>query len=204
MTAEKPLFFITQEKSVKHVGRYDAERGATFFMSPEALTSYGYDKDTSVLKESEDAAYIFSAHLPLSVVESWFNQISTHHTRIQSPDEPCQKVHQDERIHTSPVLLPPRRILSHEEKIRKIQKIESLREERYCTIRQPPKRKKTLSLLKEEIHGQHRWDNQVPTCGQCQFWETQYLRFTDSQVGVCTITGNFTDPSKRACSEFQR
>lgn len=204
MTAEKPLFFITQEKSVKHVGRYDANGRTTFFMSPEALTSYGYDKDTSVIKESEDAAYIFSAQLPLSVVESWFNQISTHHTRIQSPDEPCQKGHQDEPIHASPVLLPPKRILSHEDKIRKIQKIESLRGERYCTVRQPPKRKKTLALLKEEIHAQHRWDNQVPTCGQCQFWETQYLRFTDSQIGVCTITGNFTDSSKRGCSEFQR
>jgi hypothetical protein len=206
MNSQKPLFFITQEKSVKHVGAYDTGE-ITFFMSQEALIRQGYDEDTSILKETDDAVYIFSSFLPVTVIESWFNQISLQRAKIHALNfSHTSELSPEERNDESPpaVLLPPRRENSHQEKIKKIQEIGSLSPQKSHEIRKAPRRKKTLSILKEEIHAQKRWDRLIPTCGECLFWKKQYLRFSDCEKGVCTITGNFIDSTKRACSEFQR
>jgi hypothetical protein len=206
MNAQKPLFFITREKLVKHVGMYDTGE-IIFFMSQEALIHHGYDKDASILKETDDAVYLFSSFLPVTVIESWFNQIVLQRAKICDKHfSHAPKAFQDERNNqsSSSVLLPPRKDTGHREKIKKIQTIHSLSHQKNHEIRRPPRRKKTLSILKEEIHAQKRWDTMIPTCGECLFWKKQYLRFSDCEKGVCTITGNFIDSTKRACSEFQR
>ncbi|MBU7033376.1 MAG: hypothetical protein HXS53_12665 [Theionarchaea archaeon] len=207
MSSEKPLFFVTQEKSVIHVGFSDSASGMAFFISQNALSRYGYDEDTSVIKEADNAIYIFSSHVPSSVINSWFIQISLQRSRMNFGDHShTRKISPTERKKLSqhPVFIPPVQRPSHEEKVKKIQKIVSLNKKKYARNRKAPRRKKTLSILKEEIHAQRRWDTLVPTCGECQFWEKHYLRFTNCEMGVCTITGNFTDPTKKACSEFQQ
>jgi hypothetical protein len=120
-----------------------------------------------------------------------------------SGDEELQK-NERKKLSQRPVLIAPVQRPPYEAKLKKIQKILSLDQKKSSLTRQAPRRKKTLSILKEEIHAQRRWDPLVPTCGECQFWEKQYLRFTNCEIGVCTITDNFTDPTKKACSEFQR
>lgn len=205
----KPLYFVTKEKTVKHIGFF-TESQITLLESEESLSQQGFTKDPAFFRETDDAVYIFSSWLPQSIIALWIDQILERADLILNlkgeKEENAQK----------------------EEKIKKIEKVASMKKKPHpvytrkpCkTIRRIelprppthpkplpkriPRRKKTVDMLQEEIRTQRVWNPFVPVCRECIFWEKRFLQYTQTETGECTATGNLVSPQKKACSEFQK
>lgn len=217
----KALYFVTKEKKIKHIGFYTELGHAQLLESAEILEQHGFGEDPTFLRETEDAGYVFSSVLPQSVIDIWFTQIINERARLKKGErgkggkeekrEKEEKIEKVKKVEKSvkPVrrVLPRARIRTPRKAHTKVKKIWSFQvkgREPTLPKRTAPRRKKTLDMLKEEVRAQRRWETFVPTCGECVFWEKQFLRFTQEVMGGCKITGNFVDEEKKACSEFER
>lgn len=198
----KPLYFVNQEKKVRHIGFYD-EGDLTLLESREVLESQGFREDTSLLREAEDSGYFFSAFVPSSVVDLWFSQLLVERSKIKPKNE--------SRKEEIRIFSPPKRTKSHvihgiftPKKRYEPKKVPPLTVIHPVLKRVVKKKKKTIDMLKEEIEGKKRWESFVPTCGECVFWERQVLQYTQVEMGSCKVTGNFVNQERKACSEFEK
>ncbi|MGD2250033.1 MAG: hypothetical protein PVF58_16635 [Candidatus Methanofastidiosia archaeon] len=205
---QKTVYFVSKEKKVNHIGFF-SEGKIHFVDSPERLSEHGFTKDPAFFRETDTAVYVFSSLLPESMINQWFSQILSERDHITNPatkqsvPQPLASVN----IKKPPksVITPPERTVLQPERgytPRKI-KIPPKSPPPPATVKRSP-RKKNIETLKEEIKAQRIWDSCVPTCGECSFWEKRVLPYTQTETGECTLTGNFVEFKKKACSEFQK
>ncbi len=202
----KPLYFVTTEKKVNHIGFF-TKTEIELLESEESLERLGFQKNPFFLRETGDSVYIFSSFLPQSIIERWCDQILKERSEfkrgmVKEPKGVKIKERKMRIVKHSKSKRPlprgkPRR--TSRRTVRKVQKPQ------ISQIKMtPPKRKKTLDMLKEEVRARRIWDSFVPVCSECSFWEKQVLRLTQVETGECTVTRNIVSPDKKACSEFQR
>lgn len=221
MNYEKALYFVTKEKKVQHIGFFTTLSQMQLLESKEVLKQQGFQEDPDFLREIDDSAYLFSSFIPQSVVDTWFDQICSERSTLKKVETKREKEKKEEKKRKKkkekkekekkPALVKeyPRhpqifRTKKSDTDIKEIQNRRVSKQKPLLPKIKPPKRKKTPDTLKEEVKAQRRWETNVPTCGECTFWENQYLKYTQVEVGVCSITGNFVSPEKKACSEFER
>lgn len=220
MNYEKALYFVTKEKKVQHVGFFTTLSQMQLLESKEVLKQQGFQENPDFLREIDDSAYLFSSFIPRSVVDTWFDQICSGRSTLRKVEtkrekEKKEKKKRKKRERGEKKKKPARakeyprspqifRAKKSDTDIKKIQNRRVPKQKSLFPRIKPPKRKKTPDTLKEEVKAQRRWETNVPTCGECAFWENQYLKYTQVEVGVCSVTGNFVSPEKKACSEFER
>lgn len=203
---QKTLYFVSKEKKVIHIGFINGKT-MEFLDSPENLSQHGFEKDPDFFRETDAAVYVFSSFLPETVVDQWFTHILRERDEIiRSTREHTIPTHHTVTIKQPPksVITPPDRVLQPKKSTPTTKiKIPPKNTPPPVAVKRPP-RKKNIETLKEEIKAQRIWDPLVPTCGECAFWEKRVLQYTQVKTGECTITGNFVDFEKKACSEFQK
>jgi hypothetical protein len=218
MNYEKALYFVTKEKKVQHVGFFTTLTKMHLVESKDMLEQQGFSEDPDFLRETDDSAYIFSSHIPQPVVAMWFEHFCSATSALKKVEreKEREKKRKNEnkgirkkrkrkkkkkRSKTLPATMikkPPRA------DIKKIQNRRTPSQKPLPTKVSPQNQKKTPEILKEEIKAQRKWETFVPTCSECTFWNHQYLAYTDTDVGVCSVTSNFVSAEKKACSEFER
>ena len=209
MKYEKAVYFVTEEKKVKHIGFFTESSDFHLLESQEFLSQHRFRKDPAFLRETDDSVYVFSSHLPQNVIDFWFDQILRERTELQKIEReevksPAKiemrpvpkKMHSKRNL---PVLKPP-----PSPSRKKIRIVTIPKRKRLPSKIKVEKRRKTLDTLREEVKAQRRWEEFVPTCSECALWEKRYLKFTNIETGECRATGNFVSPEKKACSEFER
>jgi hypothetical protein len=214
---KKALYFVTKEKKVKHIGFLTDSYEMRFFQSKEHLVQYGYQEDTDFFRENNDSIYIFSSFLPKHIMDSWFDQIVSERSQLKKIELKIGKTGKTRKNGKVESPLPARKKTSNRlirnpvrrnnRNLRKEPRIlnHSRKQENPRSLKMTvPRRKKTPDIIKEEVEAQRRWTTCAPTCGQCVFWEKRSLRYTQTEAGECVVTGNFVNPKKRACSEFQK
>lgn len=228
MNYEKAVYFVTTEKTVQHVG-FTTQSQMHLLESRELLEQHGFREDPPFVRATDDSVYVFSSLLPPSVVDVWFDQILNERSKLKNAERKKGK----SKINTKRQKERKKSIEEKERLKRKVQKIErsaeaikkppktnprslqvkksshaekssTKKDQKRVVPKKTQKRKKTPDMLKEEVKAQRRWESFVPTCGECIFWEKQYLKFTQTEIGGCGITGNFVSREKKACSEFER
>lgn len=221
MKYEKTVYFVTRERKVRHVG-FLADSQMHLVESEDVLSELGFSKDPALMKKTDDSVYIFSSHLPQKVIDRWFTQILNQNLKLkkgENEEKGTRKVARAEGTHrtteykmraskkTKKDLISKTHNFSkskpvNKDREKKIQNLK-LKQKTPFIYRKAPRRRKTIDALREEVRAQRRWKKLVPTCGECAFWEKQYLVYTDQKTGKCQITGNFVSPEKKACSEFE-
>ncbi len=211
MKYEKAVYFVTEEKKVKHIGFFTESSDFHLLESQEFLSQHRFRKDPAFLRKTDDSVYVFSSFLPQDVIDFWFDQILHERTELQKIERGEEKAQSPVKIekravpkmHSKrnlPVLRPPTSPSRKKVRIVTIPK----RKRHLLSKTKVRKRRKTLDTLREEVKAQRRWDEFVPTCSECALWEKRYLKFTNIETGECRATGNFVSPEKKACSEFER
>lgn len=220
MIYEKALYFVSRDKKVNHVGFFNSLSEIYLLESRELLKEGGFVEDSLLLRETDDSAFLFSSFLSQSLIDRWFNQIRDEQAKLRKREPENENVKGEEieerarelsrlkkqykKKHQSKIHTPRKK--STPTNIKKINEIQALKKRK--TLLQPQnkihKRKKTLEMLREEVKAQRFWEEKVPTCGECAFFENQYLLFTQEEAGGCRVTGNFVSSEKKACSEFER
>jgi hypothetical protein len=205
---QKTVYFVSKEKKVNHIG-FMSEGKIQFLDSQNRLSQHGFTKDPAFFRETDTAVYVFSSFLPESVVDQWFFQIYSERDHITKAVK--EQVPPSTQSAVS-IKKPPKSMIAHPERtvlqpervtiIKKI-KIPPKTPSPPVTVKRSP-RKKNIETLKEEVKAQRIWDSCVPTCGECAFWEKRILQYTKTETGECTLTGNFVEFKKKACSEFQK
>ncbi len=202
---KKPVYFVTKEKTVNHVGFF-TESHITLLESEESLNQQGFTRNPLFFRETDDAVFVFSSWLPQSVIALWIDHIITGRAELTSSIKEKRKEKKKEIKKVKIVSKKkPRPILPR--KPRKT--IRKIGIPRPPTSPKPlpkriPRRKKTVDILQEEIKTRGMWNPFVPVCGECIFWEKRFLQYTQTETGECTATGNLVSQEKKACSEFQR
>jgi hypothetical protein len=207
----KPLYYISEEKKIYHIGFWNSSRNELSESLSPSLEGVTAD---SLFRETDTAVYAFCGSLPEDVVDLWFSQILKEPILVQnrgsavaveSEKRPkVQKIKKVEPRRTggSPEVhqLPRKRVRSIEELHTRPPSPVFMEVPR--TTRK--KRKKDIDTLREEIKGQRQWEPFVPTCSQCVFWESHILPYSQVHTGQCKVTGNLVEGERKACSEFQK
>ncbi|MBU7017281.1 MAG: hypothetical protein HXS44_07205 [Theionarchaea archaeon] len=221
MTYEKALYFVARDKKVNHIGFFNNLSEIFLLESRELLKEKGFEENSLFLRETADSAFLFSSFLSQSLIDRWFSQIRDEQAKLRRRDSGNEKENKGEEVRERQRNLS--RVKKHHKKKRQ-SRIHSTRKKsspantkraleiqamkKRKTLFQPltkiQKRRKTLEVLREEVKAQRLWEGQVPTCGECAFYENQYLLFTQEEAGGCKVTGNFVSSEKKACSEFER
>jgi len=218
----KALYFVTKEKKVRHIG-FTQKKQIQLLESREMLDGQGFDENSDFSRETDDSVYVFSSFIPQSVIDLWFGQILNGRERLRKPEKEKEKEKRKgkekekrnyQKIQETISAAKKRskskhRVFklkkpSHTTDVKKIQNIQSRKQKRSFPRKKVPKRRKTLEMLKEEVKAQRSWESFVPTCGECVFWEKQYLEFTKVEIGGCLVTKNFVSSEKKACPEFEK
>jgi hypothetical protein len=221
MNYEKALYFVTREKKVNHIGFFNSLSEIYLLESRELLKERGFEVDSSFLRETDDSAFFFSSFLSPPLIDRWFHQIRDEQAKLQRRELGNEKENKGEEIKEraneltrlkkhykkkyQPKLYAPRKNVNSSD-TKRINEIQALKKRKFCLQPQNKiqKRRKTLEMLKEEVKAQRTWEELVPTCGECAFFENQYLMFTQEEAGGCKVTGNFVSSEKKACSEFEK
>ncbi len=221
MIYEKALYFVTRDKKVNHIGFFNNLSEIYLLESRELLKEKGFEEDSLFLRETDDSAFLFSSFLSQSLINRWFSQIHDEQTKLRKGEPGNEKVNKGEEIkerahkltrlkkhckkkHQFEIHIPRKKYTpTNTKRINEIQALKK-RKKPFQPQNKIHKRKKTLEMLREEVKAQRFWEAQVPTCGECAFFENQYLLFTQEDAGGCRVTGNFVSSEKKACSEFEK